>query len=228
MEENTNQSTANVAPTKKEGRRKRSFFGWVWRILWITVVALFLLSIVEVIAFKFINPPLTPLMIQRFGQQLFQSDRKVHFERDYVSIDEISPNLVNAVVASEDGNFMRHHGFDVRMLKQSYRENKQGRRVRGGSTISMQTAKNAFLPHKRSMARKALEAYFTQLIEWTWGKKRIMECCCSKRPCRGKDRISEQAPPWSWDAFLSACHERNWCRTRVSQASQRRSQAAQG
>ena len=176
MEENSNQSTVSATTTKSSNKRKRSFFGWVWRILWITVVALFLLSIVEVIAFKFINPPLTPLMIQRFGQQLFQSDRKVHFERDYVSIDEISPNLVNAVVASEDGNFMRHHGFDVRMLKQSYRENKQGRRVRGGSTISMQTAKNAFLPHKRSMVRKALEAYFTQLIEWTWGKKRIMEC----------------------------------------------------
>ena len=176
MEETFNQSEINDAQEAAPKRKKRSFLGKVWRIIWITVVALFLFSLLEVVAFKFINPPLTPLMIQRFGQQLFQKDRKVNFERDYVSIDEISPNLVNAVVASEDGNFMHHHGFDVRMLKQSYRENKQGRRVRGGSTISMQTAKNAFLPHRRSMVRKALEAYFTQLIEWTWGKKRIMEC----------------------------------------------------
>lgn len=125
--------------------------------------------------YKFIFPPLTPLMVQRFNQQLFSSERKVRFERDYVSIDEISPNLVNAVVASEDGNFMRHNGFEIKMMKQSYRENQRGKRVRGGSTISMQTAKNAFLPHSRNIIRKGFEAYFTQMIEWIWGKKRIME-----------------------------------------------------
>ncbi|MCR5424136.1 MAG: monofunctional biosynthetic peptidoglycan transglycosylase [Bacteroidales bacterium] len=157
-------------------RKKRSVGRTIWRVVWITPLALFALSILLVFLYKFVNPPLTPLMVQRFNQQLFEKGRKVHFERDYVDIDDISPHLVNAVVASEDGNFMRHHGFEVRQLKQSYRENKQGRRIRGGSTISMQTAKNAFLPHRRSMVRKAFEAYFTQLIEWTWGKKRIMEC----------------------------------------------------
>ena len=126
-------------------------------------------------AYKWVNPPLTPLMVQRFFQQVGDKDRKVNFERDYVSIDEISPNLVTAVISSEDGRFMRHHGFDIPQLKQSYRENKHGRRVRGGSTISMQTAKNAFLPHKRSYLRKALEAGFTIGIEKLWGKERIME-----------------------------------------------------
>lgn len=114
-------------------------------------------------------------MVQRFAQQLVEPGRKVHFERDYVRIDQISPHLVNAVVASEDGNFMRHKGFEVKQMKAAYRENQQGRRIRGGSTISMQTAKNAFLPHKRSMLRKGAEAYFTVLIEKVWGKKRIME-----------------------------------------------------
>lgn len=156
--------------------KKKSFLRRLWRWVWMGCAGLFLFSIFLVFLYKFVNPPLTPLMVHRFNQQLFQKDRPVNFERDYVSIDDISPNLVNAVVASEDGNFMRHHGFEVSQLKQSYRENKRGRRIRGGSTISMQTAKNAFLPHRRSMARKALEAYFTQMIEWTWGKKRIMEC----------------------------------------------------
>ena len=158
------------------GKKKRSAWRIIWRVVWITPLALFALSIFFVLLYKFVNPPVTPLMVHRFNQQLFDKDRKVHFERDYVDIDDISPNLVNAVVASEDGNFMRHHGFEVRQLKQAYKENKQCRRIRGGSTISMQTAKNAFLPHRRSMMRKAFEAYYTQLIEWVWGKKRIMEC----------------------------------------------------
>ncbi len=162
--------------SKSGGRgRKRGCLSRLWRFVWITAVALVLLSWVMVLAYKFIFPPITPLMVTRFKQQLFQKDRKMHFERDYVRVENIDQDLINSVVASEDGNFMHHHGFDVRQLKNSYLENKRGHRVRGGSTISMQTAKNAFLPHRRSMLRKAAEAYFTQLIEWCWGKKRIME-----------------------------------------------------
>lgn len=155
--------------------RELRFFGKVWRVVWITLVSLFLLSWLLVLLYRFVYPPLTPLMVQRYVQQLTDSERKVRFERDYVRIDDISPYLVTAVVCSEDGMFMYHSGFDVKQLKQSYRENQRGHRVRGGSTISMQTAKNVFLPHSRTMWRKAVEAYFTQLIEWVWGKKRIME-----------------------------------------------------
>lgn len=149
--------------------------GKVWRTLWVTILAVWGFSIFQVLFCWVFNPPLTPLMVQRFFQQLFDGERKVNFERDYVSIEDISPNMVTAVVYSEDGLFMYHHGFDVKQLKQSYKENQRGRRVRGGSTISMQTAKNAFLPHTRSMLRKAVEAYYTVLIEKPWGKKRIME-----------------------------------------------------
>lgn len=164
--------------SRKKGLKPWKEIGFgrkIWRIVWMAVVGLWLLSLFLVLLYKFVNPPLTPLMVQRFFQQVTESDRKVNFERDYVKIEDISPNLVTAVVYSEDGLYMYHHGFDVKQLKNSYRENKRVRRVRGGSTISMQTAKNAFLPHRRSYLRKALEAYYTILIEKVWGKERIME-----------------------------------------------------
>ena len=166
-----------------KGKKPRRLPGWktlpwwrrVLRLLWTVPLALWLLSLLTVVAYRWVNPPLTPLMVQRFNQQLFQKNRPVNYEHTNVPIDSVSHYMVDCVVASEDGLFMYHKGFDVKQLKQSYRENQRGRRVRGGSTISMQTAKNVFLPHKRRMWRKALEAYYTQLIEWFWGKKRIME-----------------------------------------------------
>lgn len=144
-------------------------------MLWVIPLALWFLSILLVVAYKWVNPPLTPLMVQRFNQQLFQKNRPVNFEHKNVSVDSVSHYMVDCVVASEDVLFLYHRGFDVKQLKQSYLENKRGGRIRGGSTISMQTAKNVFLPHRRSMWRKVLEAYYTKLIEWIWGKKRIME-----------------------------------------------------
>ena len=172
---------------KKSKRGKHGFsFKWkrwsdigfmrrVWRVVWMSVVGLWLLSILTVLFYRFVNPPITPLMVQRFFQQYKEDGREVNFERDYVSINDISPNLVDAVVYSEDGAFMYHNGFDFKQLRLSYLENKKGKRVRGGSTISQQTAKNAFLPHSRTMLRKVVEAYFTRMIEIFWGKKRIME-----------------------------------------------------
>lgn len=160
---------------EEEAGKRRPFWRRLMRVVWIVVLCMAALPLLMLVAYKWVNPPLTPLMVQRFFQQMGEKGRKVNFERDYVSIEDISPNLVTAVISSEDGRFMRHKGFDVPQLKQSYRENKRGRRVRGGSTISMQTAKNAFLPHKRSYMRKALEAGFTIGIEKLWGKERIME-----------------------------------------------------
>lgn len=167
---------------KKHSRRglkkwkQLSFGGKVWRFLWVAVLSLWLFSILQVLYCAVFNPPITPLMVKRLVEQVKDPDRAVRFERDYVSIDHISQNLVNAVVVSEDGLFMYHNGFDVKQLKMSYIEGKKGRRHRGGSTISMQTAKNCFLPHKHSMVRKAVEAYYTSMIELVWSKKRIMEC----------------------------------------------------
>ena len=152
--------------------------GWgrrLLRILWMTVAGLWLFSLLQVLLGIIFNPPLTPLMAQRFFQQLGDEERTVHFERDYVPLDSISPNLVTAVVHSEDGLFLYHNGFDVKQMKAAYREQQSGKRFRGGSTISQQTAKNAFLPHSRNLLRKGAEAYYTMLIEALWSKRRIME-----------------------------------------------------
>lgn len=165
---------------RKSTRRKRwkqlSFPRKVWRVLWVSILVLWGFTIFQVLFCAVFNPPLTPLMVKRFFQQVKDPERVVRFERDYVPLDEISPNLVNAVVVSEDGLYMYHHGFDIRQMKMAYVEGKKGRRHRGGSTISQQTAKNCFLTHKHSMLRKGVEAYYTSLIELVWGKKRIMEC----------------------------------------------------
>ena len=165
---------------RKSTRRKRwkqlSFPRKVWRVLWVSIFVLWGFTIFQVLFCAVFNPPLTPLMVKRFFQQVKDPERVVRFERDYVPLDEISPNLVNAVVVSEDGLYMYHHGFDIRQMKMAYVEGKKGRRHRGGSTISQQTAKNCFLTHKHSMLRKGVEAYYTSLIELVWGKKRIMEC----------------------------------------------------
>ncbi len=162
----------------KKGRgeaKKRGFLSKVWRVVWITVVAVWGFTVLQVLLGWFIMPPLTPLMVQRWWQQAKEKDRPVRFERDVVDIEDISPRLVTAVVYAEDGLFMYHHGFDVKQMKAAYKENQRGRRIRGGSTISQQTAKNVFLPHSRTMLRKAVEAYYTVMIEAVWGKKRIME-----------------------------------------------------
>ncbi len=169
-----------IMKKKSKGRELRGwkqlgFMGKVWRVVWITVLSVWLFTVLQVLLGWFINPPLTPLMVQRFFQQVGDKEREVNFERDYVPLDSISNNLITAVVYSEDGLFMYHHGFDVKQMKIAYKENKSGRRFRGGSTISNQTAKNAFLPHRRSMARKVMEAYYTTMIEAVWGKRRIME-----------------------------------------------------
>ena len=166
---------------KRHGRsclrpwKELRFGGRVLRVLWVALAAVVLFTWLQVLLGRFINPPLTPLMIQRYFQQLSDKERPVNFERDYVSLKNISPNLVTAVVYAEDGWFMYHHGFDVKQMKIAYCDHHSGRRTRGASTISQQTAKNAFLPHSRNLLRKAVEVYYTTLIEAVWGKRRIME-----------------------------------------------------
>jgi len=99
----------------------------------------------------------------------------VPVSRDWVSLNAISPNLVKAVIASEDGNFCNHRGFDWDAIQAALEYNAQGQGVRGASTISQQTAKNLFLPPARTWIRKGVEAYLTVLLEALWPKKRIME-----------------------------------------------------
>tara|TARA_R110000868_G_scaffold126072_1_gene332982 strand:- start:26583 stop:27326 length:744 start_codon:yes stop_codon:yes gene_type:complete len=138
-------------------------------ILWFIGVSLFL-----VVFFKFVPVPFTPLMVIRAIENKI-AGKENHFSHDWEPIENISINLQKAVIASEDGTFIIHNGFDFTAMQKAYKSNERGRRIKGGSTISQQTAKNVFLWQGRSYLRKGLEAYFTVLIEVIWGKERIME-----------------------------------------------------
>jgi monofunctional biosynthetic peptidoglycan transglycosylase len=131
-------------------------------------------SIFFVVVFKFVPVPFTPLMLIRTIENK-SAGKENYFSHDWEPIENISNNLQKAVIASEDGTFLTHNGFDFTAMQKAYKNNERGRRIKGGSTISQQTAKNVFLWQGRSYLRKGLEAYFTVLIEVIWGKKRIME-----------------------------------------------------
>jgi monofunctional glycosyltransferase len=146
----------------------------VFKFFYKSIFWLFVFSIVIVIFFKWVPVPITPLMLIRNIEQL-QDDKKVVLKHDWVPIEEISKNLQLAVICSEDQNFLNHHGFDMKAIEKAINYNKKGKRVRGASTISQQTAKNVFLWPQRSWFRKGLETYFTFLIELFWSKERIME-----------------------------------------------------
>lgn len=147
---------------------------WVKRIV-VWVLALFFGStILAVVALRFIPVYFTPLMFTRLIDQA-QEGKELKMKHTWVSLDKMSPSLPVAVMASEDQRFLKHHGFDLDAIEQAAKSNAQGKKLRGGSTISQQTAKNVFLWQGRSWVRKGLEAYFTVLIELVWSKQRIME-----------------------------------------------------
>ena len=158
-------------PIKKESN---SFMNKLRQIvfkmmLWFIGISLFL-----VVFFKFAPVPFTPLMVIRVIENKL-AGKEIYFSHDWEPIENISVNLQKAVIASEDGTFLVHNGFDFVAMQKAYKSNERGRRIKGGSTISQQTAKNVFLWQGRSYIRKGLEAYFTVLIEIIWGKERIME-----------------------------------------------------
>jgi monofunctional biosynthetic peptidoglycan transglycosylase len=129
----------------------------------------FIGPVAVVILYRYVPPPMTFLMVQR----MFEGRG---FDRRWVPLSRISPRLVGAVIASEDSGFCEHHGFDFDAMKKAMAANESNpQKLRGGSTISQQTAKNVFLWPHRDYVRKGLEAYFTVLIEAVWGKPRIME-----------------------------------------------------
>ncbi len=134
---------------------------WIIRILlWFTAI-----SLVWVLALKWVNPGTTILMKSR-GNQI---------QKEWVDLDNISKNMQLAVICGEDQRYCKHWGFDLEAIKKAAEHNLKGGKKRGASTISQQTAKNVFLWEGRSWIRKGLEVWFTALIELIWGKERIME-----------------------------------------------------
>lgn len=142
-------------------------------IKWL-IVCLIGLSIFLSITLSFVRPHLTPLMVKRIIEQKSKNERIIFMHR-WVPIEQISPYLVQAVVASEDNRFTEHYGIDFGAIEKARDHNKKHRRKRGASTISQQTAKNIFLWPARTYLRKGFEVYFTLMIETFWSKKRIME-----------------------------------------------------
>ena len=147
--------------TEAAGKRKR-------RPILTVLLVLTGLVLASVAVHRLVPPPLTFLMVTRTVEGEGLSYR-------WKSLDDISPRLVEAVIASEDARFCSHRGFDMEAIEKALKANERGGRIRGGSTISQQTAKNVFLWPGRDWIRKGLEAGYTVLIEALWGKRRIVE-----------------------------------------------------
>ncbi|MBQ7985564.1 MAG: monofunctional biosynthetic peptidoglycan transglycosylase [Bacteroidales bacterium] len=166
MAENTDKKT------KKRKFSLKKFF----KVSLYVILAYFVWTVVITLVYSKLNPPVTLLMIQRCTEQLFSSSRKVRMEKTWVSYENISPNMVLAVIAAEDNNFPNHKGFDYQAIAYARKVNKQRhKKAFGASTITQQTAKNVFLWIQKSYIRKGLEAWHTVLMEQFWPKRRIME-----------------------------------------------------
>ena len=132
-------------------------------------------SIFLVLLWRFVDPPLTPLMIERAADAAIEGE-SYEMRKEIVSVHDIDPDLMRAVIASEDARFFEHFGIDWKAVDEAREYNRRHKRKkRGASTISMQTARNVFLWHDRTWIRKGAEVYFTYLIEILWSKERILE-----------------------------------------------------
>ncbi|MBO4916999.1 MAG: monofunctional biosynthetic peptidoglycan transglycosylase [Bacteroidales bacterium] len=136
-------------------------------------LAVILLSVLYVLILKWVPVWVTPIMVSRSIE--YRQDPSFKTVKRWCRLEDISPELIKAVITSEDNLFVEHSGFDRKAIEQALKEKREGKRLRGASTISQQTAKNVFTLHKRTVWRKAVEGWFTLLIEWIWGKERIME-----------------------------------------------------
>src|SRR5258708_31489308 len=156
---------AYEASRKRAGSRRRS---WISRILLVLIGIVVIVPVSLIFLFRFVPPPITPLMLATILTDGPISQR-------WVPLDAISPNLVRAVIGSEDSKFCSHYGFDLAAIDKALAANASGGNLRGASTISQQTAKNLFLSPDRTWTRKGIEAYLTVLLEALWPKRRIME-----------------------------------------------------
>lgn len=143
----------------------------ILRFVFKSCIAFIAISILWVVSYRWIDVPATPLM----GIRKLTSKQKHQIQHQWVPLSQISKYLQLAVICSEDQHFIEHDGFDEKAIKKALSDHKTGKRLRGASTISQQTAKNVFLWPHRSWVRKGLESYFTLLIETFWSKERILE-----------------------------------------------------
>ena len=159
--------------TEQVSRNKRLFKWGLFIFKW-SATGFFGATLFGIVLYAFVNPPVTPLMVQRALKQKM-SGKEMVIRKSWVPIEEISNNMVKAVVSSEDNRFLEHWGIDVQAIQKAVDYNKRHKRKRGASTITQQVAKNVYLWPARTWLRKGFELYFTVAIEAVWSKKRIME-----------------------------------------------------
>lgn len=163
-------ATKRRKPTKSKSPLLKKITDILTKVLlWFLMV-----TVLWVLFYRFVNPPITLLMIQR-NIERSTDDKPAKMEKKWVDFDDMSDNMKRAAVSAEDQLFLKHIGFDVKAIEKAFATNKKGKNIKGGSTISQQTAKNVFLWPGRSWVRKGFEAYFTLLIEILWSKERILE-----------------------------------------------------
>lgn len=163
-----------MAAIKTKNTGKKGFFGQIMRFFWKLIIWFNIISLFFVVLYKFVPVPYTPLMVIRYFENK-SAGKDIETKHHWVPLENISKNLQKAVIASEDGRFFDHYGLDFSAMQKAAVGNFKGKKLKGGSTITQQTAKNVFLWQGRSYLRKALEAYYTVLIELIWGKERILE-----------------------------------------------------
>lgn len=160
--------------SRKKGNSKSPIFRKITAILTRVFLWFLLVTVLWVLAYRFVNPPITLLMIQR-NIERSNEGKSSKMDKEWVDFEDISDNMKRAAVSAEDQLFLKHIGFDLKAIEKAFETNKKGKKIKGGSTISQQTAKNVFLWPGRSWIRKGFEAYFTLLIEIFWSKERILE-----------------------------------------------------
>lgn len=158
------------APLRLIPKVRNKYLRWVLR----AAVYFVGITMLWVLLLRFVNPPITWLMVQR-GFERKAAGKEWKLTKRWVHYEDLSDNLKQAAIAGEDAHFLEHWGFDLQAIEDAFQRNQDGGQLRGGSTISQQTAKNVFLWPGRSWVRKGFEAYFTVLIELIWGKQRILE-----------------------------------------------------
>lgn len=146
---------------------------YLLRLVVYLFILIFTFTLTSVLLLRFVPVTVTPLKIVRLFENYAEEGFRIRSK--WRSIDKISPQMVQAVVATEDGNFLTHNGFDFEAIEKAIENNRQGKRMRGASTISQQTAKNVFCMPDRTWFRKGVETWFTFWMELFWSKKRIME-----------------------------------------------------
>ena len=151
--------------------KRRRWLYWLLALPFLFAAA----TVLQVAVLRFVDPPLSAFMAARQVEAWAEGDVSFRVAYDWRDLDEISPHLPLAMVAAEDQNFANHHGFDFKAIEKARINNAKGRKVRGGSTISQQVAKNLFLWQGGGYFRKGVEAWYTLLIELMWPKTRILE-----------------------------------------------------